>query len=139
MAKTKLTPELQERIIRALRAGVPIRWAAEAGGIHYTTFYDWQARGNEWLDGEAADEECPETERPFRDFAYATRRAGAEAKARYAATLYEIAFNESFREEVRLRAIQFFLTHGDREHWHPVQHAQPEESDEITVELAWPD
>ncbi len=64
---TKLTPEVQEAICKALERGEVHVHAAEHGGISETTYYEWRTRGEEG-------------EQPFAEFLEATTRA--EAKGR---------------------------------------------------------
>jgi len=45
MAKTKLTPQLQEQIGNNITLGMPLKFAAEAVGITEVTFYNWIKRG----------------------------------------------------------------------------------------------
>lgn len=52
--RTKLTPDTQENVIKALRAGNSRRDSALYAGISEQTFYSWMARGRE---GEALYEE----------------------------------------------------------------------------------
>lgn len=61
-----LTPEVQERLCEALRAGAHMAEGAIYGGVHRTTVYRWLARG----EGDGAP-------RRFRDFAAAVREAEA--------------------------------------------------------------
>lgn len=42
---TKLTPELQERLLADIRIGLPYAKAAERAGITETSFYNWKERG----------------------------------------------------------------------------------------------
>ena len=44
-SKTKLTPELQERILLHLRVGAYVETAAACAGIHKDTFYEWMKKG----------------------------------------------------------------------------------------------
>jgi hypothetical protein len=67
--KTKLTPELQERITAFLRAGNYVETAAACAGIHKDTFYDWCKKGRKG-------------EQPFAAFVDAVDRAIAESEAR---------------------------------------------------------
>jgi transposase len=71
---TKLTPELQKRIVKLVRDGNYIETAAIAAGITKQTFYNWMERGK-------AGEE------PFAEFFDALKRAEAEAEAEIAATV----------------------------------------------------
>jgi len=43
--KTKLTPEVQKRIVESVRLGAPYCLAAQSGGIGESTLYDWMERG----------------------------------------------------------------------------------------------
>ena len=45
--KTKLNPELQEEIVKRIRAGNYIRVACQAVGISHTTYFDWLKKGEE--------------------------------------------------------------------------------------------
>src|SRR5262245_23417826 len=44
---TKLTPELREQIVQALRAGNYAEAACQAAGISASTYYRWMARGEQ--------------------------------------------------------------------------------------------
>lgn len=132
----KLNPLLQAEVVRFLEFGLPVRWAAEAAGISHVTHYDWVARGTEWLDGEA---DVPDTERPFVDYANAIRKATADGKARWGIELFKIAGDEKVPPAVRARVIMFYLTHADRENWHPKHAAEPVEDTSDLIEVVWPD
>lgn len=134
-APTKLTPDTTDAITRALRAGVPVRWACEAAEIHYTTHYNWVAQGEEWLD--TPPHQVPEDQRPYLEYSNAIRRARAEGLARPAAELYALIMDRTVDASVRLRGLQFLLTHADRDNWHPVQHGQGASDEDVVVELAW--
>ena len=49
---TALTPELQERICTAIRAGAPPETAAIYAGVAARTYYRWMARGEREQRGE---------------------------------------------------------------------------------------
>lgn len=68
---TDLTPEVQQRIIEALRAGNYIDTACEYAGIGTSTFYRWMERGTR--------QDEPDIYREFRD---AVKRARAESEIR---------------------------------------------------------
>ena len=65
--KTKLSPEVQERICKSVRLGNTYECAAEAGGISKPTLFDWINRG---MDGEE----------PFANFYNSIKKARAEAE-----------------------------------------------------------
>jgi transposase len=67
---TKLTPELQDRIVALLRAGNYIETAARFCDVDKVTLYAWLKRGNRQANG------------PFREFLNAVERAQAEAEIR---------------------------------------------------------
>ena len=66
--RTKLTPEVQERIVTAIRAGSFREPAARSAGVSAATFYRWMRLGRE------------ETSGIHRDFLEAVRRAEGEAE-----------------------------------------------------------
>lgn len=65
---TKLTPELQEKIVKAVKAGNYIETAAAFAGISKQTLYDWMKRGNDATRG------------AYREFLDAMEKALAEAE-----------------------------------------------------------
>lgn len=67
---TKLTPEVRERILVAVRAGNYWETAALFAGIDKKTFYNWLKRGNQAKRG------------IYHDFVHALEKAGAEAEIR---------------------------------------------------------
>lgn len=62
-----LTPEVGDKIVLAIRTGVPITVAAQTQGVGRSTFFDWMRRGEVF------------GEEPFREFSDRVRRAEAEA------------------------------------------------------------
>ena len=73
--KTKLTPEVQEKIVSAIRAGNYAYVAAEYAGIASGTFYNWLQRGNGAKQG------------IYREFLEAVKRAESEAEVRAVAII----------------------------------------------------
>lgn len=76
--KTKLTPELQERIVAFLRAGNYVETASACAGIHKDTFYEWCKKGRKG-------------EEPFATFVAAVDKAIAESEARDVALIGKAA------------------------------------------------
>ena len=64
---TSLTPEVQEKIIAAIRGGNYRNVAAAAAGVHRNRFAEWERRG------ESGEE-------PYASFACALQKAEAEAE-----------------------------------------------------------
>ena len=73
---SKLTPEVHEKIVTALRAGNYSKVAAEYAGISEVTFYRWLRRGRAAKRG------------MYREFADAVQRAEREAEVRAVAILH---------------------------------------------------
>src|SRR5205823_5588913 len=71
---SKLTPALEERILRAIKAGNHARVAAEYAGVHRATFHRWLERGDP-TGSDAVDQ-------PYRDFRAKLEQARAVAEAR---------------------------------------------------------
>ena len=67
---SKLTPEVQERICQAIRAGNYYEAACAYAGIHYSTFRKWMQKGETAKSGK------------FREFFEAVTRVEYEAKVR---------------------------------------------------------
>jgi transposase len=76
--KSKLTPEMQDRIVSSLRAGNYRDVAALTSGIHEATLYAWLNRGEA---GEA----------PYDEFLKAVKEAEAEAEAESLAIIRQAA------------------------------------------------
>lgn len=68
--KTKLTPALQDKFMRARRAGNFIETCCDYVGINPDTYYEWMKRG----------EQAGENNRIYREFADAARQASASAE-----------------------------------------------------------
>lgn len=76
---SKLTPEIQEKIVQAIRAGNYIETAAAYAGIDKTTLYDWLKRGARAKTGK------------YREFSNAVEKALAEAEVRDVAIIAKAA------------------------------------------------
>ena len=76
--KSKLTPELQEKILLHLRVGAYVETAAACAGIHKDTFYEWMKKGARGI-------------APYAAFAEAVNRAVAESESRDLATILKAA------------------------------------------------
>lgn len=84
---TALTPDVQQRIVDAIRGGNYQETAAAAGGISDRSLYGWMQRGR-LEDERVADGRRPRTsEAPFLQFFHAVTRARAETEARNVAQL----------------------------------------------------
>jgi hypothetical protein len=77
-ARSKLTPELQEKILLHLRVGAYVETAAACAGIHKDTFYEWMKKGARGM-------------APYAAFAAAVNKAVAESESRDLATILKAA------------------------------------------------
>jgi transposase-like protein len=68
---TKLTDDVQKRVLDALRSGNYMETAARYAGIDESTLHRWIARGKE-----------DDAEEPYREFCKSVERARAEAEVR---------------------------------------------------------
>jgi hypothetical protein len=84
---TKLTAELQDRLIRAIRAGAHSEPAARAAGIAPSTYYRWMARGQ------------VESTGLYHELHEAVRQAEAEAEVRAVAVISR-AMSDDWRAAV---------------------------------------
>ena len=75
--RSKLTPEVHDKIVAAIRAGNYAKVAAEYAGISERTFYTWIQRGSEETDG------------IYTRFAEAVQRATSEAEVRAVAMVQQ--------------------------------------------------
>ena len=96
---SKLTQELTDRIVLAIRAGNYSKVAAEMAGIGETTFYRWMELG--------AKEDATKQYREFRE---SIKRAEAEAEVRSVALIRQAADSGTWQ------AAAWYLErkHGDR-------------------------
>ena len=82
---TKLTPEVQERIVQALRAGNYQETAAAYAGIGESTFYEWMERGRD------------EPGSVYSEFVEAVTKAKADAEVRDVALIDKAATDGSWQ------------------------------------------
>ena len=73
---TKLTPEVQERIVQAIGVGATYELAAQYGGVSYDAFNDWMNKGG----GPAARE-------PYCQFCQAVKEAEGKAVVKWLAKI----------------------------------------------------
>jgi|VirMetMinimDraft_7_1064189.scaffolds.fasta_scaffold06330_2 hypothetical protein len=80
--RSKLTPELQDKICGLIRGGNYMHHAAAACGIHKSTIHDWIKKGEE------------EKRQPYADFAEAVARARGEAVGALVLTIKKAATDD---------------------------------------------
>ncbi|MFD7450349.1 hypothetical protein [Kitasatospora sp. NPDC059827] len=76
-----LDPEVEKRLLDAVRAGVPVSDAAPMAGVHPSTVYRWLERGEQEQQRREAGLRVRAGERPFCEFRDRFTRARSEGKA----------------------------------------------------------
>ncbi|MFF4819872.1 hypothetical protein ACFY2K_35450 [Kitasatospora sp. NPDC001309] len=76
-----LDPEVEKRLLDAVRAGVPVSDAAPMAGVHPSTVYRWLERGEQEQQRLEAGLRARSGERPFCEFRDRFTRARSEGKA----------------------------------------------------------
>lgn len=99
--KTKLTPELQEKIIKYIKAGNYNKVACQMVGICEDTYYEWLKRGKK---GES----------PYSEFSESARQAEAEAEIRNV-TIIQIAAKLDWRAALEILARKYHARWGKKE------------------------
>jgi hypothetical protein len=84
---TKLNPEVQDKIVAALRAGNYQETAAMYAGVEARTFYRWMKRG----ESDGTEDE------PYRQFRQAVEKAKADAEVRDVALIDRAAADGSWQ------------------------------------------
>jgi transposase len=100
---TKLTPQVKERVVAAVRAGSYAEAAARSAGIGESTYYRWLQRGEE------------ETEGIYREFRDVVRQAEAEAE------VHPVAIVRRAMTDGDWRAAIAFLERRYPARWHRQQ------------------
>ncbi len=82
---TKLTPEVREKIVCAVRSGNYIHIAAAVAGVHRDRVNEWMKRGSREIERVAKHSRyrVQKTERPYVEFSAAMDKALAEAEAHH--------------------------------------------------------
>ena len=122
---TKLTPEVQSRIISAIADGNHLETAAAAGGIAYSTYRIWILRGQFAIQTRSRKR----ADRPFMEFLEATTRAEHEAEAKLVA-------NWSTAARTDWRAAESLLARRYPAHWARPRNVEIEWNDASVLRLA---
>ena len=93
---TKLSAEVEEKIVRAIRAGNYPEVSARHAGVHPATYYRWMERGA--LEGDAAEDVI------YRRFRSEVERAIADSEAAEVALIVKAARDGDARRGVAARA-----------------------------------
>lgn len=104
--KTKLTPKLQEQIIKYVEAGNYNKVACQAVGIGEWTYYNWIKRGEKALELEEKGKKIPESEKKFSQFSQSIRGAEARGEIRNV-TIIQIAAKKDWRAALEILARKY--------------------------------
>lgn len=115
--RTKLTPTIQETIVRALRLGMYQREAAQAAGIGDSTYFEWLQRGEQQKSG------------VYAEFADAVKKAMAEGEQALLARI-QMSANEG-----TWQAAAWILERRYRERWG--RSVEVRNSEPVKVALTW--
>ncbi|OPY54656.1 MAG: hypothetical protein A4E48_00235 [Methanosaeta sp. PtaU1.Bin060] len=78
-----LTPEIQDKVVKAVILGMPDRFIPAFAGISRNSYYGWLKRGSEAIKrSEKTHKPIPATEKPFADFNLAVDWAMSQCIAR---------------------------------------------------------
>lgn len=84
---TALTIDVEQRILDALRLGVPIAHAAAGAGVTRASVHNWMRRGRNAADTRDNGQPVDPREQPFLDFFDAATRARVEGVVRLVMTI----------------------------------------------------
>jgi transposase len=108
---TKLTKQVQAKIVRLLKQGNTFEVAALSAGISRSTFYNWLQLG-EIIDGEDRPEEL------YIDFREAIEMAVAQAEADRVKTIMDAAKGTGrYKDAADWKAAAWFLERRNPEEW----------------------
>lgn len=90
---SKLTPKIQEEILRVIKSGNYIETACAYVGINKSTFYEWLKRGAREKDRVEKNPRAKvrKSEKPYVDFSNAVEKALAQAEIRDVAIIGKAA------------------------------------------------
>lgn len=91
--KLRLTPDVQDRIVQALRAGNYVDTAAQFAGISRPTLYRWLERGDRAAEKADLGETLSEQEEMFLNFRNEVDAARASATVRNVSLISQAAQN----------------------------------------------
>jgi len=119
---SKLTPELQERILQLIRKGNYIEVACAAVGIDKSTYYKWLQRGQQAKSGK------------YFDFFIAAKKAEREAETAFLDRIREAAFKDK-----DWKAAAWYLERKYPERWGRKERHEVtgEDGGEITLKIIW--
>ncbi len=97
---SKLTPEIQAKIVEAITAGNYLETSARYAGVGVATFYTWMSKG-----------EGKHAKSPYKEFREAVEKARADAEVR------NIALIQRTAQEGTWQAAAWFLERSHPQKW----------------------
>lgn len=109
---TKLTEEVQKKIVEAVRAGIWLDQAAALAGIAPSSLYLWADKGQRALEvAELTNKPLTGVDAVYADFSEALKKARAEAEARNITLVQQAASNGTWQ------AAAWFLERSFPQRW----------------------
>lgn len=99
---TKLTPDVQKRIVQGIQLGATYELAAQAAGISYNSFNNWMNRGKAEIERRQSPRvkegtEQWQAEQPFVEFLEEVKRAEGLAVIGWLATIQRAAVSGNWQ------------------------------------------
>jgi len=105
--RTRLTPDVAERIVALVRDGAPLSVAAVGAGVPERTFWEWMSRG------EGRDPQRPVTPL-YAEFAQRVRQAEAEVHAKTVEVVYRAATAGEWRAAIAMLRLRWARYYAER-------------------------
>jgi len=120
--RSKCTPEIRDRVVRAVKLGMTYAYAAQYGGIDISTFYRWMSAGRKAPHGR------------YREFHDAVKQADAAAAVESLVVIKKAAYEGRWTAAAWLLERRFGYVRGGVE---PQTDTAPAEASELSDEEAW--
>lgn len=130
MAKTKLTPERQARIVEALNNGNYIETAARYAGVSPQVYYKWMKRGTDERTSIGDGQEPNPDEAIYVDFVEAVEKARSQAEMRNVGLIQKAAVDGTWQ------AAAWFLERSYPRRWGRSDRVEHTGADGGPVEVA---
>jgi hypothetical protein len=102
---SKLTPEIEKTICKALELSVPEKYAARANGVGESTFHDWMKKGAAGIEPYAAFREAVEQSKARAVVNLTARALGGGSGSSQATWFLERRFRDEYGAQVQVGGI----------------------------------
>ncbi len=123
--KTKLTPELQERICKFIEQGFTIEQSCALAGINVATYYNWKKWGRQARSGK------------FFEFFKAAETSEKVAEAKFLSTILKAAVGDDEKGiKSDWRAAAWYLERKNPEQWAKTEKLEQEIKADVKAKLS---